>query len=1070
MSSKKSVAASTIFSQPSSKRQKIGTKPSGSQRSKAKDKDAAANMTLVKAATRCEVCSATPKSNNGKTGALWFEYSKVVGDQDYPVGPICQDCGQVWKDQYPMYKVVDEFVIYAKHPKSQQEITEIKKNKKESIVPFTPQRVAGLTERGVRIGRPYVFFNAAEYKIQFKKTAPSGKKWPSVYMPSDIDGNEERLWYFRDTGIQINGPHRKGELFQSKIIYVDEEVMSLDNHLYKGQAAKHIAHHTRDKAWDTMKTVAVLTVEAELQRLRDKARDDDDDDDEEFALPEVVADNRGERDGDDEYDEDDDKPNAPGSAAGSVTVTARAKTAKATIKPPTTAPSSVCTSPSKLTADVLQSLDTSPRGSACSNGSQSLGNLEEDLLDDEDDESMSDPDTLAQLVRKRIKGLNCVAALDAVKLGNQERRFNELFVKLTEDDSSDNVMNVAVMRRHRELFDVCKASNSKVMPTLSDEQLHTNLQNIKEAKIKPSATYNTALFKRSLTTRLRSLGNAGESPDSTLTQSQLAKVIEAVMPFSDVKAEFDILNPKLVDLDTSAISKFQSFQQTVLNKLLVPLIANGANAATTLLKLLKPLVHKFEDLNTEEELSDSCMHVVINCLTIWRSLMASGDDELDIVQDLETFNKAVRTILEMAAQTSSRDVKATIGQVIRNNEYWSARFKQFVDCQAKLKDMLPQMQASTDALNQLEPGVGTNTDVFQKATDVLVAAQASIRPCDYNKFSALLMETVLKHAAAVQSIDPACSDKVALLKQTNKLLHTVETAFRDGSELLEVANDMQEKISQADLEFKNSTLKGAIALVQTAGNDEDPALLHQIACDMESCLSLAPTDAEGRLDAFKKLLCLINGNFNEECKYDLEWARLAAEQLSQLVESKSAAESALAFYKEVAHLFQYMVKHDARSSAEAWAFDSVSQPKDVFDQFLGGIARAEKHMADLATAGWDKLGEVTAFENKLRVCQQVAVCGKINYIAAARTKLNNAVEELKKIAGGRDNGMDWQDAVPADADFAAFMEAANKTLLADAKVAAKIKPLRGEAWQEPYCYKALKGPLKGLAVRRPLKS
>ena len=1057
-SSKKSVT-STIFSQPASKRQKKTStqSASGSQRSKAKSQDAAANMTLVKVATRCEVCSATPKSNNGKTGALWFEYSKVVGDQECPVGPICQDCGQVWKDQYPMYKAVDEFIIYAKHPKSQQEITEIKQNKKQGTVPFIPQRVAGLTERGVRIGRPYVFFNAAEYKMQFKKIAPAGKRWPSVYMPSDIDGNEERLWYFRDTGFQIKGPHRKGELFQSKIIYVDEEVMSLDNHLYKGQAAKHIANQTRDHHWDTMKTVAVLTVEGELQRLRDKAKDGDDEDDEELAPPEVVADNRGEKDGDDEDDEDNDKPKAPGSAASSVTVTARAKTAKATTTPPTTAPSSVCSS--KLTADVLQSLDTSrPGGSACSNGSQSVGNLEEDLLEDDDEGSMSDPDTLAQLVRKRIKGLNCVAGLDSVKLGNQERRFNELFVRLTEDDSSDNVTHVAVMRGHRELFDVCKASNIKVMTTLTDEQLHNNLQTIKEAKIKPSATYNAALFKRSLATRLRSLGNVGESPDSTLTQSQLVKVIEAVMPFSDVKAEFDILNPKLVDLDTSVFSKFQSFQQIVLIKLLVPLIANGATASTTLLKLIKPLVHKFEDLNTEEELSNACMHVVMNCLTIWRSLMASGDDDLDIVQDLETFNKAVCTMLEMAAQTSSRDVKATIGQVIRNNEYWSARFKQFVDCQAKLKDMLPQMQASTDALKQLELGVGTSTDFFQKATDVLVAAQASIRPCDYNKFSALLMETVLKHAAAVQSIDPARSDKVALLKQTNKLLHTVETAFPDGSELLKVANDMQEKISQADLEFKNFTLIAAIALVQTGGNDEDPAALHQIAVDIESCLSLTPTDAEGRLDAFKKLLCLINGNFNEECNYDLEWARLAAEQLSPLVESKSAAESALALYKEVAHLFRYMVTHNARSAAEAWAFSSVSQPKDVFDQFLGGIARAEKHMADLATAGWDKLGEVTAFENKLKVCQQVAVCGKLNYIAAARTKLNNAVEELKKIAGGRDNGTDWQDAVPADADFAAFMEAANTTLLADAKVAAKIKPLRGEAWQEPTVIRPLKGP------------
>jgi adenosyl cobinamide kinase/adenosyl cobinamide phosphate guanylyltransferase len=107
--------------------------------------------------------------------------------------------------------------------------------------------------------------------------------------------------------------------------------------------------------------------------------------------------------------------------------------------------------------------------------------------------------------------------------------------------------------------------------------------------------------------------------------------------------------------------------------------------------MCKPLIKDFEEINGELELSDQCMHIIVDCLTIWRALLATGSNTLDLSnpEDLEMYTNAVLTMLEMSAQTSSRNMKAVVGQVIVSNDFWGNKFKDFMTVEPNSRTCCP---------------------------------------------------------------------------------------------------------------------------------------------------------------------------------------------------------------------------------------------------------------------------------------------------------------------------------------------------------------------------------------------
>ena len=112
-----------------------------------------------KQAHLCEICTARPKTRSFPDGKDWNEFSKL-GDQSIPVGPLCLNCGDIWRDQFPNFSTTDEFITHAKSPKGKTEIIEIQRVKAGGKKAIADEKVYVALERGIRIARPYIFLLA----------------------------------------------------------------------------------------------------------------------------------------------------------------------------------------------------------------------------------------------------------------------------------------------------------------------------------------------------------------------------------------------------------------------------------------------------------------------------------------------------------------------------------------------------------------------------------------------------------------------------------------------------------------------------------------------------------------------------------------------------------------------------------------------------------------------------------------------------------------------------------------------------------------------------------------------
>jgi hypothetical protein len=606
-------------------------------------------------------------------GLEWSRRTKL-GDVDVPCGPLCQGCHDAWQNQFPIFETEGEFIAYAKQPKAKTELQETQRINQGGKKTIADEQVYEVVERGITIPRPYVFFTSSEYKQQLC-TAPQGKRWPKISMPCEETGQEELLWYFRDDGRPINGPHRKGEMWVRKVNSSTKDVMPVRFHRYKGQSEKNITHQTKKCGFDAMNRVSVLTIAGEHARVKTKEKDDDDEGDGDEMQPESTANLALVGVGQDAISVDQLLgPEASCGSGGRQRASLEAPTDNALVAVGDLG------SPVRLTAAALKTL---PATSPATFSVGSDANSEEPADDDDDDLLFGvEDDDQEKLVRKAVHNLCCSKALDEKEIDNAT---NELVNKLAEKEI-DNAVHLAILRGHRATFEIAKKSNIKLIQGLSDEDFRANITKIKSAKVQLSSSYKTAVFRKSVNARLQSFSSAG-----SIQETEVHALLKDIKPFSAEESEYDPLQPRLADLEASGNHKFGVFQHNVLQRMFVPLIATGANSADIVLSMCKPLIKDFEEINGELELSDQCMHIIVDCLTIWRALLATGSNTLDLSnpEDLEMYTNAVLTMLEMSAQTSSRNMKAVVGQVIVSNDFWGNKFKDFMTVEPNSRTCCP---------------------------------------------------------------------------------------------------------------------------------------------------------------------------------------------------------------------------------------------------------------------------------------------------------------------------------------------------------------------------------------------
>ena len=610
----------------------------------------------VRVATACKCCPNFPVGSGRAGGVQWAEYSRI-GSQEVSVGDLCLSCDEIREEQFPFMSGPDFVSAVQADEEMAQDLASARRIKNGGTKKVVDEEMTEVLERGVEVERPYIFFSASEYKQFFGKVAPVGKKWPSVHMPRDDGQGEERLWYFKDDGCPIESSHRRGKLFSRKTMYTGVKHMSTKKHRFARQSSRLVQHHVTKQGYDKMKSVAVLSVESELSRVRQQIDSGEVDDDIEGQYEQAEF---------------------PGSSSAGMDQpgVAAPTTPGAAVAPEPTESLSVFTPPriqDSADRSPAPTVNDSPAGFGALRRGRSqifdddvLTQAETNVASDEEEDDADDDDADQKKVHARIRSLDCTKVLDNKKLGNQERRVNELLQKLSAKPE-ENSIHIAALSAHIEVFTKCKRFCQKMMPTITDQnEFDSGITSLVNHGVKFSETYKAALLTRTLKHRLSSI-TAGASA------TNMEELLKCVLPWSqDQEDKFNPSKPKLAMLNLNMNKKVMVFQKNVMQLTFLPMLTRGDIQAAQVLAFAKRCLQDFENMG-DLELSDSALHVVMDCLTIWRSIVAIEDESVDIGPDEASFNSAVNTMCEMAGQTTSRNIKTSMGQALLTTDYWKGK-------------------------------------------------------------------------------------------------------------------------------------------------------------------------------------------------------------------------------------------------------------------------------------------------------------------------------------------------------------------------------------------------------------
>ena len=159
-----------------------------------------------------------------------------------------------------------------------------------------------------------------------------------------------------------------------------------------------------------------------------------------------------------------------------------------------------------------------------------------------------------------------------------------------------------------------------MLPGLSHAQFLSNMSALKDAQVKLSSDHKAAVFTKCINTLI------GHSGNDTAPESDVLKHLELR---KDTATEFDPTNPTLNSLDCSSSQKFKLFQKYVMERVFIPILGHGETTAQSANKLSVKLLEGFEHMSEAIELSETSSAIVMNCITIWRCIVAVDTATLD---------------------------------------------------------------------------------------------------------------------------------------------------------------------------------------------------------------------------------------------------------------------------------------------------------------------------------------------------------------------------------------------------------------------------------------------------------
>lgn len=927
----------------------------------------------------------------------------------------------------------DQFVTsLSKDEQLKEDITESRRigsgTKSKTIA---DEEVGEWFERGVQVNTPHVFFTASDYRKVFKCAPPVGKKAATISMPSDDTSSEEKLWFFRDDGSDIPGPHKKGFLFQRKLLHHDVRHMPIRHHRVKRQAGRVIQHHLKDKGYQAMASTKVLTLAQEFERLQANAQDSDD-------AAEIIDVLRT------------TNCSSAESAGRGGAHDARSEAQDSEARPST---------PSKSKASVLDALpssrvdrspdDCSPGAAASEAGGLCKMTIAGSVCgsDGEDDEADFNGDDVDAMVAFRVKSMDLSKALMDKRLGNQERRFSELLTKLGKEPQT-NAAHLVVLRNHSKLFDAAKATSMKLMSSLSPEQFRKNAEMMKKAKVVFEPGWKTAVFNKALNWHLEKFISSENAAD-------LAGLLKSVKPWtdSDDATEFDPCAPTLASLEAAGQKKIITFQRSVMEKAFIPLLTAGEDKAQIVTDFASVCLGTFESIPVDLELNEASTQVVLDALTIWRAILTLSKQWIDLEassEDQEAAGQAVLTLSDMAAQSagsaSKRNIKALVGQVLADTVFWRDRLDAYLASRIALADFAEPLKKANTGISTAKAGTLEASNVLKEASELHLQVANVLRPGAIAAFSAAVLNLAISHTEAAKASTAASAEKVELLRSASDAVHCVSMALPHELLVVDCATELGEAIVSADAKGRMAAFDRAIVSIagSTAETTEDTQ--QGILADLAKARGIAAKDDDARLDAFLHLLGMVSSKFHGGS--DAPYARTVAGALAPFLVCSSVAQSILNCYGRLLDLFKLMTDANATVGGERdgeWSFCEPDSCEATFAKFMQEFAKIQGCQKQIKEVD-NKLTSSVAvgfLHGKIAYAGGIQKNGQDHWLKKKTTKLEESINALKLGAGGLPDGADWDSELPLTAEWDVFAKVVQEKLIAPDN-GDQLKSLRDE--------------------------
>ena len=644
--------------------------------------------------------------------------------------------------------------------------------------------------------------------------------------------------------------------------------------------------------------------------------------------------------------------------------------------------------------------------------------------------------------------------LDSKKIGNQERRLNDLLEQLL-DKPEEHSGHIADIRSHQSLLHLSKETAIKMLPGLSPEQFRNNMAKLKAAGVILSAEYKSAVFSKCVNNQL--------SNAEVHNERNLETVLKHLELHKDTKTEFDPTFPMLSALDQSLSHKFKNFQKVVMERVFTTTVGKGAVGAPIVTKLSAKLLESFENMPPELDLPVSSNAIVMDCITIWRCIVAVESESLDGTtngEDMESFTNAVEAVHEASQVEGSRNIKAIIGRLLMTNSYWAEKVSGFVDTRAALRDLAPKVRATVQVLEGAVPGNSDTTEHLSRASDLHLLAAERLRTSAYASLSKQLLKSTDDHIAATLG-----SPSNANMQAVSAALQSVSLALPNEPVISSLCAKVAEQLRKTAAQSKTTTLQAeAVRIVEMQSKQLEESA-HSVCKDLESCQGVDPS-AKPAFDACEKAYShvtsfLVNG-FDEDSNFGGEGARVVAEAISGFIMDAPHVKTVLDCFGQVRNMFLLM-KEKKAIIANKFSFGDAQVEPDIFATFQGYLAKSRGIFEAIEANGYhseDLAAPLCDFcASKIKECGLINSTGIDAYRKKQEAALDKAQQALAPLLNpGPTSGLSWQDNLGEKPSWDEFEAACKQHLLQNEYAGQQLPQLRSAVLKDRaigLAYKAL---------------